>query len=74
VTWRIIRVTEIKKHSLGYELEMPDLEVVIMPDLCESIMFHPDGGLLLARKNVVVLIDPEEIEVGELLERYPRRE
>ena len=63
--------TEIKKHSLGYELDMSELEVVIVPELCDLIMFHPDGGLLLGRKNIIVLIDSEELEADELLERYP---
>jgi hypothetical protein len=56
--------SKIEKHSLGYQFEMSELEMVILPELCELIMFHPDGGLLLSRKNVIVLVDPEEVRLA----------
>ena len=40
----------------------------VVPELWDLIMFHPDGGLLLARKDVGVTIDTEERGAEELLE------
>ena len=39
----------------------------VVPELWDLIMFHPDGGLLLARKDVGVTIDTEERGAEELI-------
>ena len=61
----------LEKRSLGYFLTRPDLEIGVIPEQCDLIMFHPDGGLMLSREGVAVLLDTEERSAQELLDRYP---
>jgi hypothetical protein len=48
-----------------------DLQIGLVPQMCDLIMFHPDGGVLLAWKDNVVLVDVTERSPEELLKMFP---
>jgi hypothetical protein len=65
--------SRLEERDLGYAVIRPDLEIVVMPELCAWILFTSDGdGVALGSEDdVVVTIDLEERSAEELLESYP---
>ena len=61
----------IEKQEDRYALVKSDLTIGVEPKLCDLIMSSPEGGLLLARKEVMVLLDEEERSTEELLKLWP---
>jgi hypothetical protein len=61
----------IQKQLDWYVFEFTDVDIHLVPELCDLIMFHKDGGLLMSHKDVTVLVDLKESSTEGLLALYP---
>jgi len=64
-------VVEKRPELDWYALSKPDLDIELLPEMCDLIGFSQEGGLLLGRKDISVMIEPEEHTTEELLALYP---